>query len=503
MSNKYRVELFKQLDGIVLIPTFLSLINTKIINTINSKNEFALNDVKGKINKGYLNVALRLLYSLNFLDIDKKNYKKNKSFEEIIHILSLLPNLNKLTKFHIRFNSLKDSEYEEYSELIISTIEKLYNTVISNKLKINISGFIAGPIISNLGFNNNIVINDKTLNLKSINENFQNTLIKLFKFLDLISKKNILTDKGKFFLSRSASYGVTVSYLPMLNNIEQLLMGDGEFIYQRVNNHEIHVDRSMNVWGSGGAHKIYFKKIDIIVKKIFNQNIEQQPIGVIDVGCGDGTFLTHLYHIITKETKRKKFLKTHPLIMIGTDINEKARFASSKKLKNNGINHVIIDGNIGNPKNLYKILKNSYNYNLSDFLNTRTFLDHNRIYEKTENIPNNINTSGAFVYKGKLITKEELTSNLIVHFKKWAPYIRKHGLILLELHTINSNLIRKNIGKTLSPAYDATHGYSDQYLIEHDAFLECIKMAKLNYSNDNMILFPNKNIPTISINYIK
>jgi len=189
--------------------------------------------------------------------------------------------------------------------------------------------------------------------------------------------------------------------------------------------------------------------------------------------------------------------------MIGTDINEKARFASSKKLKNNGINHVIIDGNIGNPKNLYKILKNSYNYNLSDFLNTRTFLDHNRIYEKTENIPNNINTSGAFVYKGKLITKEELTSNLIVHFKKWAPYIRKHGLILLELHTINSNLIRKNIGKTLSPAYDATHGYSDQYLIEHDAFLECIKMAKLNYSNDNMILFPNKNIPTISINYIK
>ena len=143
------------------------------------------------------------------------------------------------------------------------------------------------------------------------------------------------------------------------------------------------------------------------------------------------------------------------------------------------------------------------NYNLSDFLNTRTFLDHNRIYEKTEYIPNNINTSGAFAFKGQLISKEDLTSNLISHFKKWAPYVKQHGLILLELHTLDTDLIRKNIGNTLSAAYDATHGFSDQYLIEHSAFLECIKKAELSYSKDDMILFPNNKIPTISINYIK
>ncbi len=68
---------------------------------------------------------------------------------------------------------------------------------------------------------------------------------------------------------------------------------------------------------------------------------------------------------------------------------------------------------------------------------------------------------------------------------------------------INTDLIRKNIGNTLSAAYDATHGFSDQYLIEHNAFLECIKKAELNYSKDDMILFPNNKIPTISINYIK
>ena len=114
-----------------------------------------------------------------------------------------------------------------------------------------------------------------------------------------------------------------------------------------------------------------------------------------------------------------------------------------------------------------------------------------------------MNTAGACAFKGPLIGKEELTSNLITHFKKWVPYIKKHGLILLELHTLNTDLIRKNIGNTLSAAYDATHGFSDQYLIEHDAFLECIKKAELSYSKDDMILFPNNEIPTISINYIK
>ena len=30
---------------------------------------------------------------------------------------------------------------------------------------------------------------------------------------------------------------------------------------------ETHVDREMNVWGSGGAHSAYFKKIDDIIVK--------------------------------------------------------------------------------------------------------------------------------------------------------------------------------------------------------------------------------------------
>ena len=71
------------------------------------------------------------------------------------------------------------------------------------------------------------------------------------------------------------------------------------FIWERNKSQfEIHVDRSMNVWGSGFAHKFYFNKIDEIIVKIFNQKIEKQPKGIIDIGCGDGAFLEHVYDLI-------------------------------------------------------------------------------------------------------------------------------------------------------------------------------------------------------------
>ena len=78
INSIYRMELFQQLDGVVLIPTFLSLIDTKITDTIYSKNKFTLNDIKDDINTGYLNVALRLLYSLKFLDSNESFYKKKQ-----------------------------------------------------------------------------------------------------------------------------------------------------------------------------------------------------------------------------------------------------------------------------------------------------------------------------------------------------------------------------------------------------------------------------------------
>ena len=72
---------------------------------------------------------------------------------------------------------------------------------------------------------------------------------------------------------------------------------------------EIHVDRKMNVWGSGGAHRLYFQKVDEIIIDLFNLPIEEQPKGFIDIGCGDGALIEHIFDLIYYKTKRGKINK--------------------------------------------------------------------------------------------------------------------------------------------------------------------------------------------------
>ena len=84
----------------------------------------------------------------------------------------------------------------------------------------------------------------------------------------------------------------------------------------------------------------------------------------------------------------------------------------------------------------------------------------------------------------------------------WKPYIQKFGLIIIELHTLNPEITKNNLGNTLACAYDATHGYSDQYLIEYEVFKNCLNYLDIKITKENEYLFP-KEIPTVSINYIK
>ena len=74
---------------------------------------------------------------------------------------------------------------------------------------------------------------------------------------------------------------------------------------------------------------------------------------------------------------------------------------------------------------------------------------------------------------------------------------------ILELHTIDPEIASNNIGNNVATAYDATHGYSDQYIIEHDSFIECANLAGLHELKENQFTFPNSKMTTISINLFK
>jgi hypothetical protein len=112
-------------------------------------------------------------------------------------------------------------------------------------------------------------------------------------------------------------------------------------------------------------------------------------------------------------------------------------------------------------------------------------------------------STGAFASRGKRLLNSDVEKNLFEHFKKWAPYVSRYGLLVIELHTIDPALTSENLGKTAATAYDATHGFSDQYILEIDSFLTAAGEAGLNPVPRHFTKFPDSDLATVSINLLK
>jgi hypothetical protein len=93
--------------------------------------------------------------------------------------------------------------------------------------------------------------------------------------------------------------------------------------------------------------------------------------------------------------------------------------------------------------------------------------------------------------------------SLFEHLQKWTPYVERFGLLMIELHTIYPKLTANNIGKTAATAYDATHGYSDQYILEVDVFHKVAAAAGLHPDPNYFTKFPNNELATVSVNLLK
>jgi hypothetical protein len=59
------------------------------------------------------------------------------------------------------------------------------------------------------------------------------------------------------------------------------------------------------------------------------------------------------------------------------------------------------------------------------------------------------------------------------------------------------------LGITAATAYDGTHGFSDQYIIEVDSMLDAAEKAGLAPDPKYQARFPNEELATISINLFK
>lgn len=527
-KSKLRGTIFRHLDGLVTATSCYTLHKKGLLTYLLRHENLELNVLgkQFKANAGYLNVALRVLCSQGWLDqkLDKTSNKiyfstnqKSKTAFELIHLYEDAVNLLKHTD-SLAVDKMISSDTYIALEDIFNKFKSNFGLNVSDEdgveyqiLK-HIEGVIVGPIIVFLSING--FLNKCFVQASFTTEECHKSPEGLKKILDFLShlgwfkkKKDVyqFTDTGFFFAQRASAYGVIVSYIPTFLDLEELIFGNPLILkIHSPNEIEKHVHRELNVWGSGGAHSTYFKFINKIIIDLFNKPIEEQPKGVLDLGCGNGAFIEHIFNVIKKDTLRGKLIDDYPLLLVGADFNKAALDITRVNLIKADVWAKVIWGDIGRPDLLANDLKDEYNIELSDLLNVRTFLDHNRTWEvPKQHYDFTNNSSGAYAYQGEHLKNGDVEASLMEHLSKWKPYVEKFGLLIIELHTINTNLISKNIGKTTSTAYDATHGYSDQYILELDVFKEACKKAGLFSDKNYFVKFPNNELATISINLLK
>lgn len=555
-----RRTMFLHIDGIALVPTVSALIERCIIETLQVEKSITLNSCSEKFqcNKAYLNVALRLLACQGWLAYEQKEtdvlYKLTTKGERAFEITSIyqevaefIPTLATMENFLFGCSTLRSSDHwdrftnkshtfptfeidllqdiqdQQFQQLVQKSQQRwnlpnpqdLEHEELLEQLRLHLDGCLIGPILIALTMQEVWQEFDRAkdgLELDSLAAHSN----RLMLACDVLSAQGwlakqgqrvYLTPVGKFAASKAFAYGVTVSYLPTFQKLRELLWGNPTAIWQRMpDGRETHVDRTVNVWASGCAHQAYFNKASQIILDLFNRPIDQQPLGIADMGCGDGSFLKILYFFIKEQTERGKVLDDHPLVLIGADYNQEAREVAQKNLAESNIPHYhLVFGDINDPDSFSETLWQDYEIRTQDLLHVRSFLDHNRPYKSPATLAkSNINRSrGAFAHRGRWISSAEIQQNLLEHFQRWVPYVTSFGILLLDLHTLPPDVVAENLGKCLTTAYDATHGYSDQFPIELPLFLDAAQKAGLVADPKYKVNIPSTDLAVVSINLLR
>lgn len=535
-NAELRASIFYHLDGIVTAPVALALHRKGVLaRLLAADGPLALAELTAAFgaNEGYLNVALRVLASQGWLTQVLDNAADTISYAvtpigrvamplaglyaDVVALLQLAPvhprqaapeSARKWAGVAARLRSRYDLPATDSAEAADSTVAAAHAQVLRH-----IEGALVGPMIARLGMSGMFhkYFMESSFRAEEFHEAPESfkPVLDFFAHLGWFRQRGEtyeFTDKGLFFARRGAAYGVTVSYLPNFARLDELLFGDPAGLWVVPEGApEKHVDREMNVWGSGGAHAGYFEVVDEIIIELFNRPIEEQPRGILDMGCGNGAFLEHVFGVIERQTLRGRMLDEHPLFMVGADYNQAALRVTRANLIKADIWAKVIWGDIGQPDRLAQDLQENYGIDLGDLLNVRTFLDHNRPWRAPETpTPGRASDStGAFAYHGQRLPNHAVEDSLREHFARWTPYVQRFGLLLIELHTLPPALTAANLGRTPATAYDATHGFSDQFIVEVEVFRRVATEAGLAPDPKAFRRFPDSELATVSINLLR
>ena len=524
LQRQWRSRLFFHLDGLALsgvVPVLdVSGVLEEVLQTGGDVDELA--SLFGA-NPGYLNVGLRMLCSQGILDAhygeDKVTYVPHKD-ADVAH-WARDRHLYALGRSWLEHSvGMWNRPQEPLSAEALSVMRALLGAVMSGggladhtagqtlsleqRLRVHLEGALVAPWLVMLGtaFGTEAMTSwdDVSRASAQLHPQLQEAWSEVMHALGWSDSQ-----VGAFFLQRAAAYGVTTSYTQTFLWAKELLLGEGSWLWRtEPGEAEIHVDRTLNVWGSGGAHKAYFSHLDEVIKDVFNAPLEEQPLGLCDMGCGNGALLLHMREVIESDTLRGQHLDTHPLMLVGADFNQEALVATADHFRQKGVKGHFIWGDIGDPDRLALDLYELHGVRLGDLMSVRSFLDHNRVYNPPIiDRPEAPVSSGAFAFRGKRLKLRNVEQSLKEHLMKWSPYVAQHGLLMIELHTVAPENARLMQGKLPATAYDATHGFSDQYILEIPVFDAMAAEAGLEMQTEHSRTFPSSLPATVSLRFFR
>jgi len=491
--------------GYVVLPAIVELNKNNFFDSEFYRQSFSLHDVchKKNISVGYLSVVFRSMLAMNLVQYDKNSGLWTACDQgEINRIPDDLPQM-------LRLASGRCLEDESLSPQIVNWIDRAINRWDFGEHFIAdfIEGLLVIPLLLELKKNGFYCPKEKNLDLTNFSSDISIALKKLFVAKGWGEEKRnsvSVSPAGAYLIDRLMNAGTVMSYAPMLSKMDALLYGDSDSVFTRdeETGHENHIERTLNVVASGFQHEKYFKDIEKTILSIFDtHDFLTQPNYIADMGCGDGSLLKKVYEIILEKSARGKVLKQFPLTLIGVDYNDKALVATAQTLE--GFPFITIHGDIGDPAQLEVDLKSKVT-DVADILHVRSFLDHDRPFiaplddsasEDKKNIDWQVLSVGS---GGGLVEPAVAIQSLVEHFSRWADLKSKHGMLVLEVHSVPTIIAGEYMDECESLHFDAYHAFSRQHLVDAEHFSIAASEAglfpDLTYSRFYSKVMPYKRI---------
>ncbi|BAZ21406.1 hypothetical protein NIES4073_22840 [Kalymmatonema gypsitolerans NIES-4073] len=496
--------------GFVAIPVIIACKKRGLFNLLARERTLSCEQMSEqlKANSGHFQVALRMLESLHWLSRNEQgkysltpeaaNYK---AIPEDVLQLYLLP--------------IESYLQGEQPDLLKKWIEyscqrwNIDNLLIADFL----DGLLVIPLLLALHKYNLFEESERKPLFSSLSSPIQKHLIKLFTNLGWIELKTghlTFTKLGQFIKERALNTAIVASYTPMLSRMDDVLFGNCLSVFRRnALGQESHIDRTLNVIGSGFQHQKYFTDLEESILSIFNRfPLEEQPKYIADMGCGDGTLLKRVWETIRFRSARGKAIEQYPLLLIGVDYNEASLTASARTLAD--LPHIVLQGDIGQPEQMVEDLKTHGIHDPENILHIRSFLDHDRPFispQKTEQleIRKHIPYQGVYIDpSGASIPPHIMIQSLVEHLEKWSSVVTKHGLIILEVHCLEPEIVYQFLNKSENLHFDAVQGFSQQYLVEAKVFLMAAAEVGLFPKSKFSVKYPKTfSFSRITLNYFE